>query len=180
MGEVEQSMRVCASSCCFLEIIRLLLFPGGGADDVGLWQVKVEVESLGDDEEERKACCSSKGVALDDGDGGEGSTQGRAEGKGDTEASANESHGGTTLLVVADVGSNRHGQLDVTLAQSTNDAAGEESAEVGRSDPESDTQDVSDHAPQQSSTTAIAIRQAADDGRCNGLAEGKERTQCSA
>lgn len=112
-----------------------------------LGQVKVEVQGLTDDEEEREASSGSEGVALDDGDVGQGSTQSRAKREGNAEASTDQSHGGTALLVVANVGSNSHGQLDVALAQATDDATGEKGAEVCGGNPESNTEDVADHAP---------------------------------
>lgn len=184
VGGVEEGVGVCAlfgtrrlgggsvGAGNAIAVGELLVGRGGrsGARE-GLREAEVEVCGLGDDEEEGEAGGGGEGVFLDGLDGAEPGAERWPKGKGYGEAGADQGHGCPALVLVADVRRDSHGELDVTLAQTTDYSAREESSEVGCSNPKRNAENIARHGPKQRGSASVAVRERANYGGCDGLEE---------
>ena len=123
----------------------------------GFWQTEVQVNELGHDQEQREAGSHCEGVLVHDVERREVCAQRWTKCEGNTETHANERHCCASLALVADVRRNRHGELHVALAQSSNNATRQECTEVGRCNPKRNAEHIARHGPQQCCSPAISV-----------------------
>lgn len=129
----------------------------GGEPRMRLGQTGPEIEGLEQYQRKRDQRGGNERVRRDNLNRAQARAEHRAKGEGDTETGPDEGHGRAAARFIRDIRDNGIGQLHIRLAEATDHATGQESAEVRRGDPERDAADVPEHSCQQGAATTMAI-----------------------
>lgn len=110
-----------------------------------LRQIEPQIRRLQNNQQQRNTRRRRKRICRNSRNTRESRPQRRPKRKRDTETCAHERHRPAALALITDIRCDRICQLYIPLAQSANNATGQERPEVRSGNPERDTEDVADH-----------------------------------
>src|SRR5436309_11384887 len=128
MDKIEEPGRVCSSASlvCRRLWFGCRLLCRGLPIWARLWQVCVQIDCLGDNEQQRKARGRCERISYHSRYARKSSSQCRTEGESDAEARAHDGHGGASLRFITDVCRDGGGQLDIPFTQTAHYPAPQE------------------------------------------------------